>query len=374
MKKCAHCREQLSEYLDDMLKSEQKRHIDEHLSSCEQCRLVLAELKQTRKIVQNLEEVEPPPLFTQKIMHRIREDAEPKRTFLQRLFYPLHIKIPMEALATCLIVVLALFIYKNTGLDVKTIREPEETTVVSPQLQEQGSDEKTITALPGREKDNQPGASLKKGSPGEQKDMRAPSTPLESGFSGLTKDVLPTPATPPAEVRITKKDLEEAKNRHEAREALPKQAPVQEQRFSQDSAEKPSAATPPTTLKEQGSPAPERSATTNLQRPSAPGLSPGRAKTASISEKRHLFFTITTKNLEITSGETENLLRRFGAENISRVSYRPPLVTLSADLSGRKVEEFFNELKKLGPVMEKTALDSRQEEYVTVFIEITANP
>jgi len=357
-----------------MLKSEQKKHIEEHLSSCEQCRLVLAELKQTRRTLRNLEEVEPPPWFTQKIMHRIREDAEPKKTFLQRLFYPLRIKIPMEALATCLIVVLALFIYKNTGLDVKTVHGPEETTVVSPQLQEQGSSEETITALPAREKDSQPGTSLKKGSPGEQKDMRAPSPPPDSGIGGLTRDVLPAPATPPAEVRITKKDLEEAKNRYEAREALSKQAPVQEQQFYQAAAEKPSAATPPAKLKEEGSPAPAVSATTNLQGPPTLGSSPGRAKAASVSEKSQLFFTITTKNLEITSRETENLLRSFGAENISRVSYKPPLATLSADLSVQKVKEFFNELKRLGPATERAAPDSRQEEYVTVSIEITATP
>lgn len=373
MRKCAHYREEFSEYLDDMLKSEQKRHIEEHLSSCEQCRLVLAELKQTRRTLRNLEEVEPPPWFTQKIMHCIREDAEPKKTFLQRLFYPLRIKIPMEALATCLIVVLALFIYKNTGLDVKTVHGPEETTVVLPQLQEQGSSNK-ITALPAKEKDNQPGTSLKKGSPGEQRNMQAPSAPLDSGISGLTKDALPPPTTPPSDVRDTKKDFEETKNRYETREALSKQVPVQEQKLSQATAEKPPAATTPDRLKRENGQAPTVSATTNLQGPPTLGSSPGRARAVSVSEKSQLFFTITTKNLEMTSRETENLLKRFNAENISRVSYKPPLATLSADLTVQKVKEFINELKKLGSVMEKAAPDSSQEEYVTVLIEITANP
>ena len=70
-------------------------------------------------------------------MNRVREEAEPKKGLLQRLFYPLHIKIPVEALATCLVVVLALFVYKNTEPEMKALHGPEEIATVSPQDQAQ---------------------------------------------------------------------------------------------------------------------------------------------------------------------------------------------------------------------------------------------
>ena len=134
---CAHCKEQLSTYLDGIMTAEEKKLIEEHLSTCEQCSLALSELKKTQETLRNLEEVEPPPWFTQKIMNRVREEAESRKGLLQRLFYPLHIKIPVEALATCLVVVLALFVYKNTEPEMKALHEPEEIATVSPQDQAQ---------------------------------------------------------------------------------------------------------------------------------------------------------------------------------------------------------------------------------------------
>ena len=60
-----------------------------------------------------LEEVEPPPFFEQRIMSRVREEAGRKQGILRRLFYPLHIKVPIQALATILVAVLAFYVYQT---------------------------------------------------------------------------------------------------------------------------------------------------------------------------------------------------------------------------------------------------------------------
>ena len=35
---CAHCKEQLSTYLDGIMTAEEKKLIEEHLSTCEHCK------------------------------------------------------------------------------------------------------------------------------------------------------------------------------------------------------------------------------------------------------------------------------------------------------------------------------------------------
>jgi hypothetical protein len=52
-------------------------------------------------------------------MARVREEAGRKQSILQRLFYPLHIKVPIQALATIVIAVLAFQIYQTNEPEMK---------------------------------------------------------------------------------------------------------------------------------------------------------------------------------------------------------------------------------------------------------------
>ena len=97
---CEGIREKLSAYLEGVLPPEEKRPIEAHLISCQQCSSAFEDLKKTGAFLKNLEEVEPPPWMTKKIMARVRAAQEKKRGILQKLFYPLHIKVPIESLAT----------------------------------------------------------------------------------------------------------------------------------------------------------------------------------------------------------------------------------------------------------------------------------
>jgi hypothetical protein len=122
MTKCRDIKEKLPAYFEGIVNPEDKRLIEEHLLSCEKCSVALEDLKKTQALVHNLEEVEPPPWLTQKVMSRVREETEQKIGIFQKLFYPLHIKLPIEAFATLLIVVLALFIYRATGPEMKALQ------------------------------------------------------------------------------------------------------------------------------------------------------------------------------------------------------------------------------------------------------------
>jgi hypothetical protein len=121
---CRGVREKLSGYLEGTATGEEKRLIKEHLDSCASCQEALQDLEKTRDLLRNLEKVEPPPWMTQKIMDRVRQEADRRRGIFHRFFYPLHIKIPVEALAMVFIAVIAVYVYRAVEPELKQAASP----------------------------------------------------------------------------------------------------------------------------------------------------------------------------------------------------------------------------------------------------------
>lgn len=115
---CDNIKEKLSAYIEGLSSSEEKAMIEEHLKSCQECRTSLADLEKTVSYVKSLEDIEPPAWLSQKVMTRVREEAAPKEGILHKLFYPLHIKLPVQAIATILIAVSAFYIFKTMQPEV----------------------------------------------------------------------------------------------------------------------------------------------------------------------------------------------------------------------------------------------------------------
>lgn len=120
MKNCKEIENNLSLYLDDSLSGADKQAVEEHLKSCPQCTKVLVQLSKTHALVNNLAEVEPPAWFKQKIMAKVREESE-KKSLVQKWFYPLRIKIPVQILATVFIAMLAVYIYRAGEEQIKEV-------------------------------------------------------------------------------------------------------------------------------------------------------------------------------------------------------------------------------------------------------------
>jgi hypothetical protein len=123
---CHDIREKLSAYVEGLISPEEKLLIEEHLKVCQHCTESLADLKKTLEYVRNLEEVEPPPWLTGKVMATVRSEAEQKRGILLRLFYPLHIKVPIEAFAAIFLVITTVYIYKTMQPEMKLVKAPSE--------------------------------------------------------------------------------------------------------------------------------------------------------------------------------------------------------------------------------------------------------
>jgi len=134
--KCNDFQQKLSDYIEGIISFEERMIIEEHLKSCSTCNESLADMKRTMSYVHDLEDIEPPAWLREKVMSRIKTETEPtetepKRGFFQKLFYPLHIKLPLEAVAVVFIAVTALYIFKTIQPEVKIAKTPSE---IKPQI------------------------------------------------------------------------------------------------------------------------------------------------------------------------------------------------------------------------------------------------
>lgn len=121
MTTCKDINNLLPAYLEDALSPEEKKRVEKHLHTCSRCRQDVADLTKAVGLLRNLEEVEPPPFFEQRIMAAIREENRKKHSILRKFFFPLHIKIPIQALATVFIAVFAFLVYQKSGPEIKQL-------------------------------------------------------------------------------------------------------------------------------------------------------------------------------------------------------------------------------------------------------------
>jgi len=121
-------RHKLSEYLDGSMTAQEQAEIEAHLKTCQECESALNELQKTIEQIKAIEEVEPPAWMTQKIMAKVRSEAEEKKSIFQRLFYPLIVKLPLEAVAIVFLAVTAFYIYQDIHPTAKYAESPIPTT------------------------------------------------------------------------------------------------------------------------------------------------------------------------------------------------------------------------------------------------------
>lgn len=131
MTRCGDMEERLDAYLEDFLDEKEKKALEEHLSACPHCRHTLEDLRKTKKILAGMDEVDPPPWLTEKIMAQIHEGHAQREGFFRRLFFPLHIKIPVQALATVFVVALSVYLYRSTLPEMANMEHPVPAPQVS---------------------------------------------------------------------------------------------------------------------------------------------------------------------------------------------------------------------------------------------------
>ncbi len=131
MNKCSDIEKKLPYYIEGYVSSQEQETISKHLASCSNCTHIFEELKKTFTILNNIDEIEPPPWLSRKIMAQVREESERKKGILKRIFFPLHIKIPAEVFAVCLVITMAIYIFKITDPQVNSIESYNETKITA---------------------------------------------------------------------------------------------------------------------------------------------------------------------------------------------------------------------------------------------------
>jgi anti-sigma factor RsiW len=136
--KCGEIEEILAGYLDGALTPEERREVEGHLTGCRECRECLDDLRGALELAGGLERITPPAGFKQDIMARVRKEAGAKKGqgFLRKLFFPIHVKIPLQAFATVFIVVMAVYLYRAVGPGLQTPGEQKAGSALSPQVQD----------------------------------------------------------------------------------------------------------------------------------------------------------------------------------------------------------------------------------------------
>lgn len=103
--KCEEAREHLSAYLDNMLEQDLKVRLEDHLSQCERCNQELSELRNITESISSLDPIKAPSDFLDNIKKRLEPRfCLPK--FIKTIFLPLQIKIPIQAAAVAVSVLL----------------------------------------------------------------------------------------------------------------------------------------------------------------------------------------------------------------------------------------------------------------------------
>ncbi|MGD2126906.1 MAG: zf-HC2 domain-containing protein, partial [Desulfobacteraceae bacterium] len=121
--KCSEIKALLSEYVDETLDTQTKALVDQHLSSCSDCQKELASLRALIKELGSLEAVEPPKDFLNQLHERLEQRSRFSR-FIQSLFVPMRIKIPLQVASAAIMAILVFSILHVQQAEYKVAEAP----------------------------------------------------------------------------------------------------------------------------------------------------------------------------------------------------------------------------------------------------------
>ena len=347
---CKEIEDQLPGMIDGALPDMEKKRIEAHMETCVSCRKALADLRMSDERLKSLEEVEPPPWLKTRVMARVREEAGQKEGILRKLFYPLHVKVPIQALATVLIAVVAWIVYKTGEPEFRQKAPPSTAVKEAPQAQAPPEpdaemakrdespairEKKTFAAppAPGKEPAPQRAATVREGTTGDAE------KPVER--LGAAKRA----AEPP-------KDEDAWRGAGAAR---PGEADRVPEAPARDPKQKAMRAPVGAVAKEAG------------KQEAQPAASP--MLSAAVSPQPELEITLPARDPGAAANEVETILKQFSAQAVERQA-REGRVILTARIETERLDTLREKLKFLGPLRENVRVAPRPGGSLTIRIEI----
>jgi hypothetical protein len=347
---CKEIEDLLPGMIDGALPETEKKRIEAHLETCASCRKTFADLRISDERVKSLEEVEPPPWLKTRVMARVREEAGQKEGFLRKLFYPLRIKIPIQALATVLIAVVAWNVYKSGEPEFRQITPPLTTVREVPQVQAPPEPAAGIA-----KRDESPAAREKKAfapppAPGQEPAPQRAATVREETTADAERPVERLKAAKHAAEPPKDEDARRstgAARSGEADRVLEARALDQKQKAMKA----PVGAVAKEAGKQEAPPA------------ASPMLS------AAVSQQPELEITLPSRDPRAAANEVETILKQVSALAVERQA-REGRVILTARIRTERLEALREKLKSLGPVQERVHAAPRPGGSLTIRIEI----
>ncbi len=251
---CHEARDAFSDLYDNALSGAPLVTITQHLASCPDCRAEWAAFRRAMQAVSDLGGAEPSPGFAFRVRQRAEAPSWWRRT-VQSLFLPLHVKLPIQALALVLVAFAGLLLYQRSP----ELRRAAEPQPAAPPPVARQAPAPAAPPTPGETAQQEESAKAQAGTPkGERADRWA--APTDGG------------APPPQASLDAEKDRAASALRDEAKELGEKAAPP----------EPPKAAEPPQESRP-GTPESGIAGRSLRQSAPAPAQSPARAKEAEIS-------------------------------------------------------------------------------------------
>jgi hypothetical protein len=322
---CSSIRERLSAYLEGAVSREERVLIGKHLRSCKECSADLADLIKTVERIKGLKEVEPPAWMTQKIMAELLEEARPGKGILRRLFYPLYIKLPLQAVAALLVVGIALYVYRDIGPETRFAKAPSEESASHISKRETFKEVKTGSSTQSTLKKVPPAVTTALEKPaqgpvpgrmeaGTDRIKAVPKTPEPPGRSPLMREERQTAASTPSNGPATFAGALKKEAKGEGTRAVPE------------------------------------------------------LETSSEGKIESLVLTVKVREIEIAAKEEEKIIVGLGGKIVERQSHAGRRV-FAIDLNTSKFEELIGKLKRIGDVREKGLNPKGHGENMRVRIE-----
>ena len=332
---CKEMEDLLPGMIDGALPETEIKRIEAHLETCASCRKALADMRIADERVKNLEEVEPPPWLKTRIMAQIREEARRKEGILRKLFFPLHVKVPIQALATVLIAFVAWNVYK-TG-------EPEFRHMAPPSTAVQEAPQARIPQEPAPAA----GTSKREEIPAtrEKKTFAPPPEIAKEPASQRAETRREETATADAEKPIERlraaKRAVEAPNDEDAWKGAGEARTTQADRVREAQARDP---------KQKAVKTPDGAVAKETGKQEArPAAAPMMSSAA--TPRPDLEITLRARDPGSAAADAETVLRQLGAQAVDRQS-REGRVSLTARIRTEQIEVLREKLKPLGPVQE----------------------
>lgn len=330
-------RRRLSEYIDGSVTGEERAEIDAHLKTCIQCSSALEELTKTIAQIKIVDEIEPPVWMTQKIMAAVRAEAEEGKGFFHRLFFPLRIKLPIQAIAVLFLAVTGFYLYQNI--------QPAEKISEAP-----------LREFAAKKQAPPVGAAQDKLAEAVRPALRSKQVPQAPAYNAL--DMKQEYETPPPPVPAEKA----AGTAADGSGGQP--APAHDEMTSKKRIAAPQAAAP----------APSRpSAETALQAGGAQGAAaPIKKSKAALEDNKSLpviFITVSVKDMETAARDTDAAIRQLGGA-ITTTEQTALKRIYTATLSANRRNDLLKKLNRIGDVKEKATTPDSREGRVQYRIEL----